>query len=153
MLHLLLLLVNLLLLWMIYNRLIRLKLFTQPLVDGLLADLVVVAGLHLDHIFEVVYVTCVRILGVGSCPASSVLVDVHASISRAFAGNFQRAFVCWLHHNASLILLSTCDYRHPVVLELSTRSCCFSQILLAYPIRSGPSLYLFDNVWLSASLT
>lgn len=119
--YLLLLLINLLLLWMIYYRLIRLKLFTQPLVNGLLADLVVVAGLHLDHIFEVVYVTSVRILRVSSCPTSSeLLVDVNTSISLSFAGYLQRAFVCWLHHNSSLILLTTCNYRHPVVFELAT---------------------------------
>ena len=111
MLHLLLLLVKLLLLWMVDYRLIRLKFLSESLVYRLLADLVVVAGLYFDHIFEVVYIPSVRVLGVGSCPASSKLfMDVNASISWTFSGNLKRALVCWLHDYASLILLATCNY-------------------------------------------
>ena len=39
------------------NGLIRLKVFSNPLIYSLLPDLVIIGRLHLDHIFQIVYVT------------------------------------------------------------------------------------------------
>jgi len=119
MLHLILLpllLINLLLLLVVYNGLIRLKVLTNPLIDSLFANFVVIAGLNFYHVFQVVYIATVklRILRVSSCPTSSkLLMYVDASITWTFARYFEWCLVCRLNSNSSwrvLFGLSTSNY-------------------------------------------
>lgn len=59
--HLLLLVVVVLLLLMRYYRLVRLEVFTNSLIDSLLADFVIVGRLHFNHVFQIIDVICIEL--------------------------------------------------------------------------------------------
>lgn len=77
-----------------YNGLVRLEVFPNPLINGLLADLVVIGRLHLDHVFQVVQISRLklRVLRV-STPARELLVNIDASIPLSLRCYFQRRLV------------------------------------------------------------
>ena len=70
------------------NGLIRLKVFSNPLIYSLLANLVIICRLHFNHIFQIVYVTGPELLAlwVGSSSARKLLVDIYACIALCFCG-------------------------------------------------------------------
>lgn len=60
-LHLLLLVVVVLLLLVRYYRLVGLEVFTNSLVNSLLADFVIVGRLHFNHVFQIIDVICIEL--------------------------------------------------------------------------------------------
>ena len=84
----LLLLIKLLLLLVIYDGLVGLKVFTYSLIDCLLSNFVIIAGLDVNHVFQIIYVATVelRILRIGAtATASELIVYVDASIALTLA--------------------------------------------------------------------
>lgn len=95
------------------------EVLADPLVDGLLANLVVVGGLHFYHVFQICNFRLPELLALRVCSSApcKLLVNINASVSLPLCrSNFQRFLVLLLDRHCILgILLSTCNNRHPVV--------------------------------------
>ena len=84
----LLLLIDGMLLRVIYDGLVGFEVFTYTLIDSLLSNFIIIAGLDFDHVFEIIYVTTIelRILRIGaSTSPSKLIVYVYAGIALTLA--------------------------------------------------------------------
>lgn len=92
--------------------LVRFKILADSLIYGLLANFVIVGGLHLDHVFQIVYIVCVKLGVLGVSTSSCILLMyVYTDIALSLGSDFQGCFVGCLHRKWPLcILLLTSGY-------------------------------------------